>query len=163
MSTCTRPGTVGNRYKYSCILLCDNYLVLNCCTGTYMINCSIRSNIISGHICRHICRHICHDICHLILLIINTLVQNSITQTIHHMYNHDVDLTILTPAPHYWGGFSCPKKAKNQKIWAKFWKWCHRQVQRKLIWTSNFFSIYLRPPEKHFICFKTSRNPNTNL
>ena len=82
MSTCTRPGTVGNRHKYSCIRLCDNYLVLNCCTGTYMINCSIRSNIISGHICRHICRHICHDICHLILLIINTLVQNSITQTI---------------------------------------------------------------------------------
>ena len=86
MSTCTRPGTVGNRYKYSCVLLCDSYLVLNCCTGTYMINCSIRSNIISGHICRHICRHICHDICHLILLIINTLVQNSITQTINLLY-----------------------------------------------------------------------------
>ena len=43
--------------------------------------------------------------------------------------------TILTPTPHYWGGFSGQKKAKNQKTCAKFWKWCHRKVQRKLIWT----------------------------
>ena len=43
----------------------------------------------------------------------------------------------LTPTPHYWGGFSGQKKAKNQKTCAKFWNWCHRKVQRKLIWTSR--------------------------
>ena len=67
------------------------------------------------------------------------------------------------------GGVFRPKKSKKPKNLGKILKMVPSESPKKAYLNLQknslkvHFFIYLRPSEKHFICFKISCNPNANL